>query len=168
MSIANATALTEKMSLVCSEIEDPPVERTRVHLLTDIGVASQILNAKVDYVLAFKGNHPTLYGQVKNLFEEQLCQGFKGIIHSYDKRVEKGYHCTEKRQIWCFPISQLQTLDNQDNWVGLKCFVMVVRVPHLWNQTTREVHFYLTSLNCDARNFGQVIRLHWGVENRLH
>ncbi|CDN11341.1 Mobile element protein [Richelia intracellularis] len=38
LSIANATALREKMSLVFSEIEDPPVERTRVYLLTD-GVA---------------------------------------------------------------------------------------------------------------------------------
>ncbi|CDN16143.1 Transposase, IS4 [Richelia intracellularis] len=45
---------------------------------------------------------------------------------------------------------------------------MVVRVPDLWNSTTREVQFYLTSLNCDARNLGQVIRLHWGVENGLH
>ena len=31
-----------------------------------------------------------------------------------------------------------------------------------------EVQFYLTSLNCDPRNLGQVIRLHWGVENGLH
>ena len=31
-----------------------------------------------------------------------------------------------------------------------------------------EVQFYLTSLNCDARKLGQVIRLHWGVENGLH
>ena len=135
---------------------------------TQTAIASQILNAKADYVLALKGNHPILYGQEKNCFEQQLSQGFKGIIHSYDKRVEKGHHRTEKRQIWCVPISQQQTLHNQDNWVGLKCVVMVVRVPHLWNQTTREVQFYLTSLNCDARNLGQVIRLHWGVENGLH
>ena len=100
---------------------------------TQTAIASQILNAKADYVLALKGNHPTLYGQVKNWFEQQLSQGFKGIIHSYDKRVEKDHHRTEKRQIWCVPISQLQTLHNQDNWVGLKCVVMVVRVPHLWN-----------------------------------
>ncbi|CDN12102.1 Mobile element protein [Richelia intracellularis] len=100
---------------------------------TQTAIASQILNAKADYVLALKGNHPTLYGQVKNWFEQQLSQGFKGIIHSYDKRVEKDHHRTEKRQIWCAPISQLQTLHNQDNWVGLKWVVMVVRVPHLWN-----------------------------------
>ena len=100
---------------------------------TQTAIASQILNAKADYVLVLKGNDPTLYGQVKNCFEQQLSQGFKGIIHSYDKRVEKGHHRTEKRQIWCVPISQLQTLHNQDNWVGLKCVVMVVRVPHIWN-----------------------------------
>ena len=90
---------------------------------TQTAIASQIFNAKADSVLALKGNHPTLYGQVKNWFEQQLSQGFKGIIHSYDKRVEKGHHRTEKRQIWCVPISQLQTLHKQDNWVGLKCGV---------------------------------------------
>ncbi|CDN15727.1 Mobile element protein [Richelia intracellularis] len=36
MSIANATTLTEKMSLIFSEIEDPPVKKTPVDLLTDI------------------------------------------------------------------------------------------------------------------------------------
>ncbi|CDN12775.1 Mobile element protein [Richelia intracellularis] len=49
MSIANATAFTEKMSLVFSEIEDPLVERTRVHLLTDIliiGILSVIAAGK--------------------------------------------------------------------------------------------------------------------------
>ena len=39
LSVANATALTEKMALVFSKIEDPRVERTRVHLLTDTKIA---------------------------------------------------------------------------------------------------------------------------------
>jgi predicted transposase YbfD/YdcC len=135
---------------------------------TQTAIASQISNAKADYVLALKGNHPTLHGQVKNWFEQQLSQGFEAISHSYDERIETGHHRIEKRQVWCVPISQLPTLHNQDNWVGLKCVVMVVRVRHLWNQTTREVQFYLTSLDCDARKLGQAIRLHWSVENGLH
>ncbi len=36
LSIANATTLTAKMELVFSDVKDPRVERTRVHLLTDI------------------------------------------------------------------------------------------------------------------------------------
>jgi len=36
LSIADATALTEKMESIFSEIKDPRVQRNRVHLLTDI------------------------------------------------------------------------------------------------------------------------------------
>lgn len=82
--------------------------------------------------------------------------------------MEKGHHRTEKRQVWTVPISQLPPLYKQADWVGLKTVVMVVRVRHLWNLTTREVQFYLTSLESDACKVGQAIRLHWGVENGLH
>lgn len=142
---------------------------------TQTAIASQIFNQKADYVLALKGNHPTLHRQVKDWFEQQSLQGFKGVIHSYDQRIEKGHHRTEKRQVWCIPISQLPPLHNHSDWVGLKCVVMVVRVRHLWNKTTRDslrgeaiVQFYLTSLDCDARKLAQAIRLHWGIENGLH
>lgn len=49
LSIANASVLTEKITLVFSEIEDPRVERTRVHVLTDIliiGILSVIAGGK--------------------------------------------------------------------------------------------------------------------------
>lgn len=36
LGIANATALTEKMESIFSELKDPRVERKRVHLLIDI------------------------------------------------------------------------------------------------------------------------------------
>lgn len=135
---------------------------------TQTAIASQIFHAQADYILALKQNHPTLYGQVKNWFEQQLSHGFEGTLHSYDQRVERGHHRTEKRSCWCVPLSQLPTLHHQNDWVGLQCVVMVVRVRHLWNKTTREVQFYLTSLSCNAERVAQAIRLHWGIENSLH
>jgi len=135
---------------------------------TQTAIASQISHAQADYILALKGNHPTLYGQVKNWFEQQLSHGFEGTLHSYDQRVERGHHRTETRSCWCVPLSQLPTLHHQNDWVGLQCVVMVVRVRHLWNKTTREVQFYLTSLSCNAERVAQAIRLHWGIENSLH
>jgi hypothetical protein len=36
LSVANANALTSKISSMFSQIEDPRAERNRVHLLTDI------------------------------------------------------------------------------------------------------------------------------------
>ncbi len=135
---------------------------------TQIAIATQIYNASADYVLALKANHPTLHGQIKTWFEQAIADQFEGITVSYDERVEKGHHRTEKRQVWSIPVSQLPHLHNQDDWVGLQTVVMVVRVRHLWNKTTREVQFYLTSLESDACKLGQAIRLHWGVENGLH
>jgi predicted transposase YbfD/YdcC len=45
---------------------------------------------------------------------------------------------------------------------------MVIRMRHLWNKTTREVQFYLTSLHSDAQVLGRAIRKHWGIENEAH
>lgn len=125
---------------------------------TQTAIACQIFKAKAGYILALKGNHPTLHQQVKNWFEQHLSQGFAGIIHTDDERLEKGHHRTEKRQIWCVPISQFPFLHNQDDWARLRCMVMVVRVRHLGNKTTRAVQFYLTSLECNACKLGQAIQ----------
>lgn len=62
-------------------------------------------------VLALKGNHPTLHSQVKDWFEQSLAFRFEGITNSYDERIEKGHHCTEKRFCWCVSISQLPQLN---------------------------------------------------------
>jgi len=135
---------------------------------TQTAIAAQIYNAKANYVLALKANHPTLHEQVKTWFEQAQALNFEGITFNYDERVEKGHHRTERRQVWTVKVSQLPPLHQQANWLGLKTVVMVVRVRHLWNLTTREVQFYLTSLDSDACKLGQAIRLHWGVENGLH
>lgn len=135
---------------------------------TQTAIAAQIYNASADYVLALKANHPTLHGQVEAWFEQTQALNFERITFNYDERVEKGHHRTEKRQVWTVPVSQLPPLYQQADWLGLKSVVMVVRVRHLWNKTTREVQFYLTSLDSDALILGRAIRLHWGVENSLH
>lgn len=135
---------------------------------TQTAIAAQIYHAQADYVLALKANHPTLHGQIKAWFEQAQALNFEGITFSYDERVEKGHHRTEKRQVWTVPVSQLPPLHQQADWLGLNTVVMVVRMRHLWNKVTREVQFYITSLDSDASNLGRVIRLHWSVENGLH
>jgi predicted transposase YbfD/YdcC len=42
---------------------------------------------------------------------------------------------------------------------------MVVSERRLWNKTTTEVRFYLSSLASNAENISQAIRSHWGIEN---
>jgi predicted transposase YbfD/YdcC len=65
-------------------------------------------------------------------------------------------------------VSEFPPLHNQALWTGLKTLVMVIRERRLWNKTTREVHFYLSSLASDAEKIAGAIRSHWGIENTLH
>lgn len=46
--------------------------------------------------------------------------------------------------------------------------VRVVRTRHLWNKTSQEVMFYISSLPPNAQKLGQAIRQHWSIENQLH
>ncbi len=135
---------------------------------TQTEIAQKIIEKKGDYVLALKANHPTLYNQVQEWFKKVSAQQFQGIDVSYEKRVEKGHHRREIRQVWSVPVAAINNLYQPRLWAGLQSVVMVVRVRHLWNKTTREVQFYLSSLHSDAQLIGRAIRQHWGIENQAH
>lgn len=119
-------------------------------------------------MLTLKANHPTLYTQVKTWFESAQITDFTGIEFSYDRRVEAGHHRQEHRHLRAVPVTAIPDLYQASTWAGLQTVVMVIRVRHLWNKTTREVQFYLSSLACHAGVIGRAIRAHWGIENELH
>ena len=135
---------------------------------TQTEIAQQIVDNQADYVLSLKANHPTLYDQVQTWFEAAHATDFAGIEFSYNRRVESGHHRRENRQIWVVPATAIPGLYQPTAWAGLQSLVMLIRVRHLWNKTTREVQFYLSSLPVDALKMAQTIRTHWGIENQLH
>ncbi len=131
-------------------------------------IAHRIRTLGADYVLALKANHPTLFTQVRQWFETAQTNNFEGIEYSYDLRLEAGHHRREKRQVWAVSIDQMGDLYKQAQWSGLQTIVKVVRTRHLWNKTTQEVMFYLSSLPPYAQQLGKAIRQHWSIENQLH
>jgi predicted transposase YbfD/YdcC len=131
-------------------------------------IAKKIVEANSDYILSLKDNHPTLHQQVKNWFETSLSLGFKDVDINISQLFEKGHHRIENRKVYTVPISQLPTLYEQDDWVGLTTVVMIVRSIQHGNKITNEVQFYITSLISDASKIGSTIRQHWGIENSVH
>lgn len=131
-------------------------------------IASKIIDKEANYVLALKANHPTLYQEVNEWFKQAKVSDFSGTLVSFDSRVEKGHHRIETRQVWAVPISEFGGLYLEEEWKGLKTVVMVVRTRRLWNKTTKETVFYLSSLEPDAQIIGRAIRKHWGIENQVH
>jgi predicted transposase YbfD/YdcC len=135
---------------------------------TQIDIARQIKQAEGDYVLALKGNQGKLNQQVEAWFKQAESQNWQGIEFSYDETVEAGHQRIETRQVWAVPVSELPPLHRQSQWAGLTTVVMVRSTRQLWNGTTTEVRFYISSLAADARRHNQVIRSHWSIENSLH
>ena len=131
-------------------------------------IAALIIKKKGDYLLALKGNQKLLHKDVKDWFELARKEEFASREHSYYQQIEGGHHRVEKRQIWTVAVSELPSLHNQSLWTRLKTVVMVVSERRLWNKTTTEVRFYLSSLVSNAEKISQAIRSHWGIENSLH
>jgi predicted transposase YbfD/YdcC len=135
---------------------------------TQIEIARQIKEAEGEYVLALKGNQGKLNLQVETWFKQAESQNWQGIELTYHQTVEAGHHRIETRQVWAVPVSQLPPLHRQSQWLGLTSLIMVRSTRQLWNKTTTEVRFYLSSLAADAQRHNQVIRSHWSIENSLH
>ena len=131
-------------------------------------IAAQIREQGGDYILALKGNQGTLHQAVKSFFQEAERTEWVGIDYYYSDYTESGHHRTENRQVWAVPLTQVPDLPHQQKWSGLASLVMVKRERRLWNKTTHEVCFYITSLAPDASLLATAIRAHWGIENSLH
>ncbi|NCR08106.1 MAG: ISAs1 family transposase [Microcystis aeruginosa LG13-11] len=135
---------------------------------TQTEIAQQIKSGAGDDVLALKGNQGKLFQQVEGWFDQAIAGDWQGIEYSYHEKVESGHHRLETRQIWVVPVSQLPPLHRQSLWPGLTTLVMVRSVRQLWNKTTTEIRFFISSLAADAQKQAEVIRRHWSIENSLH
>lgn len=135
---------------------------------TQRSIAKQIVEQGGDYILALKGNQGTLHQQVKAFFQRAEETQWSGIEVSYRDTTEAGHHRVEHRQVWAVPITQVPDFPQTHKWRGLTTLVMVKRERRLWNKTTFDVCFYITSLGADATLLAQAIRTHWGIENSLH
>jgi predicted transposase YbfD/YdcC len=124
-----------------------------------------IRQKKGDYIIALKANQKALYQEIKEWFEGE---GLNHGEHSYDQEIETGHHRVEKREVIAVSVSSLPSLRNQSLWTDLKTVIMVKSERKLWNKTTTEVRFYISSVEKDAKKIGRAIRSHWGIENSLH
>lgn len=129
-------------------------------------IAAQIHTAQADYVLTLKANHPTLFQQVEQGFKDARDRGTlpPAIMHT----TEAGHHRIDTRQGWAIALAQLPPLHQSDEWLGLQSIVVIERTRQLWNKTTHEIQFYLSSLAADDPPSTRVVRQHWSIENSQH
>lgn len=132
-------------------------------------IAQQIIEQDGDYVFGLKGNQGTLHREVEESFTHAQASHFEEIEHDYHKTVDKGHGRIEIREYWTISDSEYITyLNAQRNWKGLRSIGMVRSQRRSGEQVSQETRYYIISLSGNAREFGQAVRGHWGIENSLH
>jgi predicted transposase YbfD/YdcC len=124
-------------------------------------IAEQIVEQKGDYALALKGNQGTLYDDVVLLLDDPELK-----TSTSAPAVEADHGRIETRTATIS--AEIGWLQKQHQWPGLKAIGKVVRVRETAEKTTTETAYYLLSRVLSPERFNQVVRQHWGVENRLH
>lgn len=130
-------------------------------------IAQQIGQAGADYILALKGNQGKLSRSVREWFEGQKASATEWIETGWHQ-TEEGHHRLETRTIWQIPASQVLSQELREPWQKLQTLVIVEITRQLWNQTTHEFRFFISSLETTNQQFANYIRSHWGIENQLH
>ncbi len=53
----------------------------------------------------------------------------------------------------------------KDDWKSVKRVVKITSTTQSYAKYSKEIHYYISSLNVDAKTFAHVIRSHWKIEN---
>jgi predicted transposase YbfD/YdcC len=126
----------------------------------------QIENAKLireregHYLLAVKGNQPTLQAAVEGAFERACDAEFVGVRHDTHVSFDDGHGRSEERCVTVLPAPA----DLPAEWVGASAVVQVCRERVVDGVRASTTHYYLSSHAGTAAEFAGFIRGHWGIE----
>ena len=129
-------------------------------------IAQKIVEHGADYVLALKGNQPTLEQAVERFFVTGPEAEAHRTQSEYHEQTEQGHGRVETRCAWIS--ADLEAELRAAEWPGLQSIGMVEATRTLGGKTSVEPRFYLSSLPPEAPQFAQAVRNHWGIENQLH
>jgi predicted transposase YbfD/YdcC len=124
-------------------------------------IARQIVDQGGDYVLALKGNQGTLHDDVTTYLDDPASEAITAapVVDADHGRIETRTATVSTNIAW---------LQDEHHWPGLAAIGKLVRVRETVAKTTTETAYYLLSTALSSERFNEVVRQHWGVENRLH
>jgi predicted transposase YbfD/YdcC len=130
-------------------------------------IAQSIRAVGADYLLAVKGNQPTLEADVEAAFEA----ADRGQVE-VDVDHDKGHGRIERRAVSV--LRQVDWLDGDRRFPGevrfpdARAIIRVEARTELKDRSRFDVRYSITSSTRSATALAQAIRGHWGIENTLH
>ena len=131
-----------------------------------VEIARTIVEAKADYILAAKGNQPTLQEGIEKFFDDNLEDDFaRTAVRRYETQ-EKGHGREENRYYYLCPVPA--DLPDAARWPKLKAIGIAISNTQRDGKECNEVRYYILSKYLSGRRFAEAVRQHWGIENQLH
>lgn len=127
-------------------------------------VARQVRERGGDYLLAVKGNQPTLHDAVRAVFDRACESDFAGVRHDGDEAADDAHGRHEERYVTVI----YDPKGLPPGWPDVAAVVLVGREREVRGVRTDTAHYYITSLRGTAAELGKRVRRHWAVENELH
>jgi predicted transposase YbfD/YdcC len=129
-------------------------------------IAGKIVEGKADYVLAVKGNQPTLHTGIMEFFLDHMGDDFARVRVSRHETKEHGHGRDEHRTYLVCDVPD--DLPDRGRWKGLKRIGVAISETMRGGKACDDVRYYILSKRLSARSFGAAVRGHWGIENSLH
>lgn len=127
---------------------------------TQTNIASKIVGKGGDYMLAVKGNQPSLQTAVTEHFQrEDLSVG--------EHKTEKHAHGRDElREAWVS--FDVENIPSADRWAGLAALVRIRSTRTLKQTTSIQDRYFICSRRVSAIEALDAVRGHWSIENELH
>ncbi len=130
---------------------------------TQTEIAKQIIQQKGDYVLAVKGNQPTLHQDIIDYFaDEDLREAIKRA-GQYKRTIEKARGQIETREY--YQTDDVNWMSQKPKWKKLASIGMAVNTIERDGKTTTERRYFISSLKPDIELFIRAVRGHWAIES---
>lgn len=135
--------------------------------------AQRVLDQGGDYVLALKGNQPTLYGEVSGLFDRIDREGaFRHAVQPLlrcTQQTDGGHGRVEVRRCCMLDVAETGLLD-APGWPQLRSVAVVESERYVGTSRSAKRRYYVSSLGVEhgAERILSAVRSHWGIENSQH
>ena len=157
------TAVPELLKII--EIEGAVV--TVDALNTQKEIAAHIRRKRADYVMALKGNHLGLKKEVEALMCAIKEDRTFGYQVETNRTIDKEHGRIEERICWQVELP-CERLSEGHLWKDLRSVAMIEATREVGDKVSREVRYYLSSLEVNAEKMNEIIRGHWSIENSCH
>lgn len=131
-------------------------------------VSQSIVKKEADYVLQLKANQSKLLEETKSYFHKVRREAPELIEQNTYETIDSGHGRIETRRYTQLAVTEW--FEQRKGWHNLRSVIEVERVRYdkVSKKESREIAFYISSLEVEPSKLGYIIRAHWGVENSLH